>query len=416
MRFDLRSLRLSIGRRPLQHGAKTARVANSPDWFRREGMALTGSLTEELASGTYRRPVLIEPGSDEPRVPFLIADAIDPAFAAFADRFADPSFSRFRPLPVRCADLGTGHVCGIDGIVFTGGRIVRETTTNLCPWKDVEGFESYQSEVSVCFRNDLRFFRKVIAGEFLVGFTSTWPNYAHWMKECVPRLVTFMLLRMHRRGLKLVLPPFSVGSFHQATLDLLGISEEWIYRMQPRCVVTFENLTAAFGIDIIDVSPLMARAGWLIRSAHAVRHSIEDRGDLRRIYLHRGSAQVRQVENFDVCRPLIESAGFVIENFDDMPLHDQIARMRSASCLVAEHGAGLANMLFCEPGTPVAELFSPATVQPAFWSLASRCGLPFGFMVGDPVDDVPSWNGNYVLDPAKLQAVLTVVAAAERRH
>ena len=98
------------------------------------------------------------------------------------------------------------------------------------------------------------------------------------------------------------------------------------------------------------------------------------------------------------------------------PLHDQVARMRAASCLVAEHGAGLANMLFCEPGTPVAELFSPATVQPAFWSLASRCGLPFGFMVGDPVGDVPSWNGNYVLDPAKLQAVLTVVAAAARRH
>ncbi|GEP12827.1 glycosyltransferase family 61 protein [Methylobacterium gnaphalii] len=299
-------------------------------------------------------------------------------------------------------------------MIFTQGRIVKETTTNLCAWQDAAAFESYQAETSVCFRNDLRFFRKIIAGEFLVGFTSTWPNYAHWMKECVPRLVAFLLLRMQRPGLKLVLPPFIAGSFHQQTLDLLGIPEEWIYRMQPRCVVTFENLTAAFGIDMMDVSPLMARTGWLMRTAHAVRHAADGPRDLRRIYLHRGSTQVRRVENFNACRPVIEAAGFVIENFDNMPLHEQVARMRAASCLVAEHGAGLANMLFCEPGTPIAELFSPATVQPAFWSLASRCGLPFGFMVGDPAGDTPNWNENYVLDPCKLQKVLTVVADAAR--
>lgn len=43
----------------------------------------------------------------------------------------------------------------------------------------------------------------------------------------------------------------------------------------------------------------------------------------------------------------------VLEN---MPLLDQIALFYGASCVVAQHGAGLSNILFCRPGTKVIEI------------------------------------------------------------
>jgi hypothetical protein len=53
---------------------------------------------------------------------------------------------------------------------------------------------------------------------------------------------------------------------------------------------------------------------------------------------------------------------------------------------------GLANIRFCRPGTSVIELFNPASVQPAYWSMASCHGLAYGFLVGRhvPTDRHPA--------------------------
>ena len=45
--------------------------------------------------------------------------------------------------------------------------------------------------------------------------------------------------------------------------------------------------------------------------------------------------------------------------------------------VVAPHGAGLANLVFCEAGTRVVEFFNRAYVNGNFWRLAALRGLDY---------------------------------------
>jgi capsular polysaccharide biosynthesis protein len=116
------------------------------------------------------------------------------------------------------------------------------------------------------------------------------------------------------------------------------------------------------------------------------------------------------VFNFEALRPVLNHHGFAVMTFDDQPLSQQIAIMHAADYVIAEHGAGLANIQFCRPGTVVLELFNEACVQPAFWSLASCFGLQFGFLVGHsiPTAEHPrmDWNSSYEIDPHRLDRAI----------
>ena len=54
--------------------------------------------------------------------------------------------------------------------------------------------------------------------------------------------------------------------------------------------------------------------------------------------------------------------------------------------VVGAHGAALANLAFCRPGTHVIELFSPRYVNPCYRNLALAAGLLHGAVIGNSRD------------------------------
>lgn len=48
--------------------------------------------------------------------------------------------------------------------------------------------------------------------------------------------------------------------------------------------------------------------------------------------------------------------------------------MANAECVIAAHGAGLTNLLFCQPGTRVLEIFTPKWIVFCFARLGSMLG------------------------------------------
>jgi hypothetical protein len=44
---------------------------------------------------------------------------------------------------------------------------------------------------------------------------------------------------------------------------------------------------------------------------------------------------------------------------------------------IAPHGAGLANLMFCRPGTRILQLYSPNYVNPMFWYMSNQVGLNY---------------------------------------
>jgi hypothetical protein len=99
------------------------------------------------------------------------------------------------------------------------------------------------------------------------------------------------------------------------------------------------------------------------------------------VYISRRKA-ARQVANEeDLFEDCLHDAGFVSYVMEDMPVIDQIALMAQAEFLVGPHGGGFANLMFCQPGRLVLEMFSETWIADYFFAMAQANGMHYGNIV-----------------------------------
>jgi len=106
----------------------------------------------------------------------------------------------------------------------------------------------------------------------------------------------------------------------------------------------------------------------------------------RDLFLCRGDAKLRRLVNEEEIAERLGAIGF--ERFvaadDNHP--EQIARFRAARRVVAVHGAGLANLLFCRPGAQVVEIFPENAVKSTYWWLCKVLDLEHCPVIGTAGD------------------------------
>jgi len=103
----------------------------------------------------------------------------------------------------------------------------------------------------------------------------------------------------------------------------------------------------------------------------------------RRIYISRQKCHYRKLSNESELLPWLTAHGFETVFLEDLSLGQQIATMQSAKVVLGVHGAGFANLLFCQPGTTVIEIQDPEDPNPHFYALAALLGLKYNLLVGD---------------------------------
>ena len=91
----------------------------------------------------------------------------------------------------------------------------------------------------------------------------------------------------------------------------------------------------------------------------------------RRIYVSRANASGRKIANEEEILPILTSRGFVCSELEEISLSAQIELFSKAEAVVAPHGAGLTNLVWCAPHTKVLEIFSPLYVNFCYWAIAS---------------------------------------------
>ncbi len=377
-----------------------------------------GSYLAQLLDGSGDTPdscfdvVRLLPEQGMRRCGFLFRDPADPVLATFAPLFDDPGFRRYTVGALTVCRLREVCLLGTDAVLTYGGRVLCDTLYHITHWAPGSVVAEYRQAEYLRLRSPLRVSR-VVLGDCLIGFTASWRNYAHWMQESLPKLFLFRQWRQERPGLRLVLPAFARHSFQQQTLDLLGIGPEAVEPVADGEVLAFASVSVIGNVDLWGVPPLCHAAARDLASAAEVVVPLGVLGP-ERLYIHR-AAPPRQVVNASEVRACVERHGFAWTSFEGMRLAEQIATVRGARLVIGEHGAGLVNLLFCPPGARILELFNPACVQPAFWSLASACGSGFGYMVGHhvprPDQPAPGWNTDYAVPVERLEeAIATLVA------
>lgn len=112
-------------------------------------------------------------------------------------------------------------------------------------------------------------------------------------------------------------------------------------------------------------------------NAHARTQPIPRVAFGEKLYITREGARRRRVSNEAELWPRLAVLGFVKLRLEDLSWREQTAAFSAAKVVVGPHGAGLANLVFCRPGTRVVEFFNPAYVNRCYERLCRAAVLDY---------------------------------------
>ena len=101
----------------------------------------------------------------------------------------------------------------------------------------------------------------------------------------------------------------------------------------------------------------------------------------RRLYIPR--ATTRKIVNEEELLPVVAAHGF--EVFDPLAHAWPPGHFAEASIVVGAHGAGLADLAFCQPGSRVLELIPSDHISPYWYTLAAAAELRHRYLIGRSV-------------------------------
>ncbi len=241
-----------------------------------------------------------------------------------------------------------------------------------------------------------------IAGTTAVIASALASGYGHWLLDELPRLLS--------------LPPDAAGTLLAHTAEpyaRLALAQHgWRGALlQPGRTTHHQGehlIVPSLLGSVVQPSPRALDLITTFTAGLPVENSVSS-GE--RLYLSRARAQRRRVTNEPELRALLEAAGFTALHLEDLTWPEQIQAFRRAKVIVAPHGAGLANLAFCAPGTRVIELFHRSYVHGCFWRLAALRSLDYRPLITPGSEPLGQSPGNNRLDFA---ANLTQVRAALR--
>jgi len=220
-----------------------------------------------------------------------------------------------------------------------------------------------------------------LKGRSLILAATGGESYYHWMMDVIPRIEL-----AKKNGFKLEsFDHFVVNGitkpFQQETLQALGIHLE-------KCRVFGKSKKGYLCEEVI--LPSMPGPMGLTppEIVDFLRSSFSDgpKNGAELVFVGRGKGDRRPLVEAEKIWAGLQKLGFAQIEPERMSVAEQVRAFRSARVVVGAHGAALANLAFCRPGTYVIELFSPRYVNPCYRNLALAAGLLHGAVIGNGRD------------------------------
>jgi len=297
------------------------------------------------------------------------------------------------------------------GLVTVGDYMLKETTfifpKHLVPEVAFEGEQYYEKRATIDFSAS-DFAQVDSAVSILSGFDE---NYFHYLTMFLTKLDPSVLYAPQwddQSRLPFVIAPQAVADYQaESVARLCGIFGTPCITLEEKACIRVRNLA----IPMISVfggmfpHPLIKRPlGILEKSFLPGRISQRN----RKLYISRRDSYNRKLENEEEVETLVASYGFEIVSLTGMPMTEQIALFTGATHVVAAHGAGLTNIVFCKPVTKILEIHMLPYISWCYRRLAGVFGLTYGCIWASATfRTVGIHDATYYLEPSSLANVLT---------
>ncbi len=222
-------------------------------------------------------------------------------------------------------------------------------------------------------------------------------NYYHWLLDSVPRWK--MIQEAGWRDYDFVLLHRQPSRVQDELLDRLKVPAAKRLRCKKYCVHQFEKLVVPAMPFPPEEVPAWTCA-WL-RSLFS--HKIPGP---EKIYLSRNGGNGRRLANEEELEAALLARGFVSVQPEKMPVAEQAKLLSSARCVVAPHGAALANLIFAPRGALLFELFHPQHKNRCYVNLAAACGHRYASLDGCAINHAKKRQLEYTVDVLAVLKIL----------
>lgn len=210
-------------------------------------------------------------------------------------------------------------------------------------------------------------------------------TYYHWMADLLPRIQLLRLANIDFNEIDYFIVNSKDIAFQRDTLGALGIPSYKIIESLKLPHVKAKNLVVPSLPG--DVGLIAQWTCHFLRDAFLSNPTRISEKTSERVYISRDRASYRRVVNEDRLMKMLSQYGFVRVALEDLSFAEQVSLFAGAKAIVAPHGAGLTNAIFCNPGTKLLEIFSPDAVSVNYWLVSNIIGLEYYYLLGDSLEE-----------------------------
>lgn len=224
---------------------------------------------------------------------------------------------------------------------------------------------------------------KQLGGRSLCLSTDYFNNYFHWMLDMLPKLLVVRDAGYQLHDFDHVIVNSQMHEFQRESLLRMGVRPEQI-----TCLDVANNLI----VDEMVVPSMAEQSGIFAREYIDKMNQLLVPADTsnydqpQRVFVVRSKQKGRSLANEPEVIKLVKRHGFKCIDLDGLTLERQIQLFKSASVVIAVHGAALTNLLFCKKRTRVLEILPDGFFHQMYFYLARMRDLDYSCLISKSLE------------------------------
>ncbi len=240
-------------------------------------------------------------------------------------------------------------------------------------------------------------------------------NYYHWLVEVLGRLA---LLEMHHIEYDWLYVPNNTPVMKK-TLELWGVDPKKIISPPANNTCSLQAdqiilpsflMSTNIGFDFTHPYTNNYVRNKLLTAVLAkdIKHNFN-----KKVFISRQDTGRKFTNENDIFNAL-KSYGFEKYELSKLSFEEQVLLFNNAEIVIGEHGAGLANVLFCKPNTQVIEIFQELK-SICFWALANLSGLNYNAIKTMEFEQnyMKAWRSQAPISHEKIQETIKILNKQE---
>ncbi|QHT67122.1 glycosyltransferase family 61 protein [Rhodocytophaga rosea] len=203
-------------------------------------------------------------------------------------------------------------------------------------------------------------------------------NYFHWLIDSLPRIHLLKKSGYFDQIDWFLVPSYRLP-YQKDTLGLLGITKDKIIEGDKYPHIQAETIIASTAPrgnhTIIPVWVCDFLRSNFLNSQKKPQHNY------RYVYISRKDSAIRHITNEEALWALLKNYNFNKLVLNEVTFEEQINVFAFAEMIIAPHGAGLINLVFCNRGTTVLEIFASGYVKATYYDLSRKTGLNYLYLI-----------------------------------